>query len=81
MRSDLRRRLERLVRSRRAAAHLLLVFVDADGTVLDDGSAVCRRWVGRHYTELPGRVKVIRGVDPLGLFAEAPSGGAADAPA
>jgi hypothetical protein len=43
----------------------------ATGAVLDDGSAVCGRWVGRHYSELPGPVKVIRGVDPLAMFGEA----------
>jgi hypothetical protein len=80
MRSSLRRRLERLARSRRSAPQLSVAFVDANGMVLDDGSAVCGRWVGRHYSDLRGPVKVIRGIDPLRMFAEDPSGGATDVP-
>jgi hypothetical protein len=78
MRSSLRRRLERLTRSRLSSPHYFLAFVDADGIVLDDGSAASRGWVGRHCSELPAPVKVIRGVDPLRMFAEATSGGMTD---
>jgi hypothetical protein len=72
--------LERLVRSRLSAPQLFVAFVDANGMVLDDCSSVCGRWVARHYSELPGPVKVIRGVDPRVMFAEEPSGGTTDGP-
>jgi hypothetical protein len=72
--SPLRRRLDRLGRlcpPPPAAPHLYLAFVDGAGQVLDDGSEAVRPWVGRHYAELPGPVRVIVGVDPLRILGRA----------
>ena len=71
MRSSLHRRLERLLRSRPAAPRLYIACVDANGLIYDNGSAVCRPWVGRHSSELPAGVQVLRGVDPREILGDA----------
>jgi hypothetical protein len=48
-----------------ARPHLYAAFVDEQGRVLDDGSEAVRSGVGRHYSELPGPVSILAGVDPL----------------
>jgi hypothetical protein len=45
--------------------HLYLACLDEAGRVLDDGSEAARRWIVRHYAELPAPVHVIAGLDPL----------------
>jgi hypothetical protein len=78
MKSTLRRRLERLEQSRPPAPHLYVACVDADGLVRDDRSDLCRRWVGRHYSELPNPVTVVGGVDLLRIIGDDAIGGTTD---
>jgi hypothetical protein len=63
------------VRSRPPAPRLYIACVDANGLVFDSGSAVCRPWVGRHYTKLPHGVQTLRGVDPREMLGTAESEG------
>jgi hypothetical protein len=73
--SNLRRRLDRLVRSRPPAPRLYIACVDGEGRVVDDGTDVCRPWVGRHYTELPATVQILHSVDPREIVGTAESEG------
>jgi hypothetical protein len=75
MRSNLRRRLERLVRSRPPAPRLYIACVDANGLILDSGTPVCRPWVGRHYSELPAGLQTLHGVAPWEIVGMANSEG------
>jgi hypothetical protein len=52
--------------------HLWLAFVNADGLVIDDKTEACQCWVGHHYTELPGPVKVYAGFDPREVVGQPP---------
>jgi hypothetical protein len=72
--------LERLVRSRPPAPRLYIASVDADGHVLDSGTAVCWPWVGRHYSELPAGVQILHGVAPWEILGTAESKDTTDAP-
>jgi hypothetical protein len=61
-------RLKRLARARPTGNVLSLVCVDEEGRVLDDGSAMIRAWIGKHYSDMPGAAKVSVGVDLLVLL-------------
>jgi hypothetical protein len=70
MAKNLHNRLARLQRISPQTPHPSIVFVDDEGRVLDDGSAVIRPWVGRYPTEMPFPVQILGGIDPrlmLGL--------------
>jgi hypothetical protein len=73
--NTLRRRLERLVRSRPPAPRLKIACVDADGRDFEDGTPVCHPWVGHHYTELPATVQTLHGVAPWEIVGTAESEG------
>jgi hypothetical protein len=65
----LRSRLECLERlARPPSQHLYVVCVDDEGKVLDNGSEQVRPWIGRHYSELPGPISVVRGIDPMAVL-------------
>ncbi len=64
------RRLQRLERAIPPSPRPSVLFVDEDGNVLDDGSAVVKPWIGRPCREVPGPVKVYIGIDPLQLLAD-----------
>ncbi len=58
-------RLVRLERSQSLTPHLVIVCVDNQGHILDDGTLLSRQWVGRCLEEMPYPVQVLVGVEPL----------------
>jgi hypothetical protein len=61
----LRTRLAHLERTCTQASAPSLACVDEAGSILDDGTAETRPWIGKRQDDLPFPVQVLLGVDPL----------------